>query len=132
MLILFKHNAKKYAFDTVCGSLSVLSALEYRMLEAIQPPMEQSCPTALRYELAKYDSADVEEAYAELYDKAANGVIFAPEKGILVTPDTDADTAREALLAAAEALKAPVSVTGAHTALAQEILRAKGLLKDLI
>lgn len=132
MLILFRHNAKKYAYDTASGALIPLTALAKRMLEAIEPPLGAVCPTALRYELAKYDSADVEETYAELYDKAANGVIFAPENGVLVTPDTDADTAREALLAAAEALTAPVSVTGAHTALAQEILRAKGLLKDLI
>ena len=130
MLILFRHNAKKYAYDTVAGSITPLTALAWRMLEAAEPPLTPVCPTALRYELAKYDSADVEEAYAELYEKAANGVIFAPENGTLSTPDTDAETARAALDAAANKLTAPVTVTGAHRLLAEEILSAKGLFKQ--
>ena len=128
MLTLFKHNAKKYAYDTVCGSLSVLSALEYRMLEAICPPMEPSCPTALRYELAKYDSADVEDSYDALYEKALNGEIFLPENGTLCTPNADEALIRAALTAAAEKLTAPVRVTGEHVAIAAEILAPKGLL----
>ncbi len=131
MLILFRHNAKKYAYDTASGALVTLTALGRRMLEALTPPMGSVCPTALRYELAKYDSADVEETYAMLYEKAANGVIFAPENGVLRTPDTeDIDTARAALTAAAEQLQAPVSVTGAHAEIAQEILAPKGLFSD--
>ncbi|MBE6702609.1 MAG: hypothetical protein E7585_04260 [Ruminococcaceae bacterium] len=128
MLILFRHRAKKYAYDTVCGSLTALSALDYRILEATQPPMAQACPTALRYELAKYDSADVEEHYEALYKKAADGVIFAPENGLLRTPDADDETARAALLAAAERLTAPVTPVGASADLAKEILAPKGLL----
>ena len=129
MLILFRHNAKKIAYDTVSGSLTPLSALTWRMLEAAQPPLGPVCPTALRYELAKYDSADVEEAYDALYEKAADGMIFAPENGVLQPPDTDEETARAALLAAAAHLTAPVAVAGPHTALAREILNSKGLLK---
>ena len=128
MLILFRHNAKKYAYDTVCGSLSVLTALEHRMLEAITPPMSPICPTALRYELAKYDSADVEENYDALYEKAASGQLFLPENGTLRTPDADEQTVRAALLAAAERLTAPVKLLGDHTALAAEILAPKGLV----
>ena len=130
MLILFRHNAKKYAYDTVSGALVPLTALAKRMLEAIEPPLGAVCPTALRYELAKYDSADVEETYAEIYEKHANGMLFLPEDGSLRAPDTDADTARAALIAAAEALTAPVRVTGATADLAGEILGAKGLLKS--
>ena len=130
MLMLFKHNAKKYAFDTVCGSLSVLSALEYRMLEAIQPPMEQSCPTALRYELAKYDSADVEDSYDALYEKAVCKEIFVPENGTLCAPRGDEALIRAALLAAAEKLTAPVSPIGENAQIAAEILAQKGLLAE--
>ncbi len=128
MLILFKHNAKKYAYDTVCGSLSVLSALEFRMLEAIQPPMEPSCPTALRYELAKYDSADVEESYDALYERAVGGEIFVPENGMLCAPQGDEALVRAALLAAAEKLTAPVSPVGENAQIAAELLAQKSLL----
>ena len=130
MLVLFKHNAKKYAYDTVCGSLSVLTLLEYRMLEAIHPPMEPLCPTALRYELAKYDSSDVEENYEALYEKATNGVIFVADDGTLRVPDTDEDTARAAVFAAAERLTAPVRILGERVSLAKEILAPKGLIAE--
>ena len=130
MLILFKHGPKKYAYDTVSGSLTPLTALAKRMLEATEVPMPPVCPTALRYELAKYDSADVEETYEELYQKSASGTILAPDNGTLQTPDSDADTARAALLAASERLNAPVTVTGPHTAIAIEILSPKGLFKN--
>ena len=130
MLILFRHNARKYAYDTVCGSLTVLTALEFRMLEAICPPMEALCPTALRYELAKYDSADVEESYDALYKKYADGLLFAPENGCLTSPQTDDEAlARAALSAAAERLTAPVTLSGDSCGLAMEILGTKALIK---
>lgn len=130
MLILFRHNAKKYAYDTVCGALHTVNALEYRMLEAIQPPMSAVCPTALRYELAKYDSEDIADCYDALYKKSADGMIFAPEDGTLCVPVADSDTVRAALSAAAERLTSPVRVTGDAQSLAKEILGSKNLIKD--
>lgn len=130
MLILFRHNAKKYAYDTACGALHTLSALEYRMLEAIQPPMSPVCPTALRYELAKYDSESVAECYDVLYEKAADGMIFAPENGTLCVPAADRDTVHAALSAAVEKLSAPVHVKGDVEGLAKEILGTKNLIQD--
>jgi hypothetical protein len=129
MLVLFRHNAKKYAYDTVCGSLSALSALEFRMLEAIQPPMPPVCPTALRYELAKYDSADVEYAYDGLFEKSANGMLFLPDDGTLRVPEGDEELQRAALRAAAALLTAPVTPVGDHTALAAEVLGAEKVKK---
>lgn len=129
MLVLFRHNAKKYAYDTVCGSLTVLTALEYRVLEAMQPPMPPVCPTALRYELAKYDSADVEYAYDGLFEKAANGEIFVPEDGTLRVPEGDAELQCAALHAAAPLLTAPVTPVGDHAALAAEVLGAEKVKK---
>lgn len=130
MLILFRHNAKKYAYDTVCGALHTVTALEYRMLEAIQLPMNPICPTALRYELAKYDSEDVADCYDALYKKAVDGMIFTPENGTLTVPVADQDTVRAALSAAAEKLSAPVCIMGDTESLAKEILGTKGLIKN--
>lgn len=129
MLILFRHNAKKFAYDTASGSLTQLSALTWRMLEAVRPPLGPICPTALRYELAKYDSDDVEKAYETIYQRFTDGMLFASESGVLTPPDTDEETARAALLAAAEHLTEPITVAGNHEVLAREILNAKGLLK---
>ena len=130
MLILFRYNAKKYAYDTVCGALHTLSALEYRMLEALQPPMGPICPTALRYELAKYDSEDVSECYDTLYEKAQSGQIFVAEDGTLRLPDADRDIVRAALSAAAERLSSPVRVCNDTDRLAAEILGAKNLIRN--
>ena len=128
MLVLFRHSNKKYAYDTVAGSLSAVGALEFRMLEALTPPMPPVCPTALRYELAKYDSTDVEENYAILYEKAADGVIFSPENGTLRLPEAEEELQRKALLIASERLTAPVTPTGSNTELIREILGARNLL----
>jgi hypothetical protein len=130
MLILFRHNAKKYAYDNVCGALHTLSTLEYRMLEAIQPPMGAVCPTALRYELAKYDSEAVAECYDALYEKAEDGMLFVPENGTLCVPQADPDTVRAALSAASEKLALPVRVENDDQNLAKEILGAKNLIKN--
>ena len=129
MLVLFRHSGKKYAFDTVAGALTALTALEHRMLEALTPPMPPACPTALRYELAKYDSCAVEECYDALLEKSANGVIFTPENGNIRCPDATPELQRAALLAAAEQLRDPVTPAGDEQELIREILGAKNLIK---
>ena len=68
MLILLKHDTKKYAYDTKSGAAVCLSSLQYRVAENIDFPMTPVCPTALRYQLAKYDSNDVKKAYSYLYE----------------------------------------------------------------
>ncbi|MBR2432347.1 MAG: hypothetical protein IKB23_05455 [Clostridia bacterium] len=63
MLILIKHEAKKYAYDTKSGAAVPLSSLQHKVAENIELPLPPTCPTALRYQLAKYDSNDVKRAY---------------------------------------------------------------------
>ena len=67
MLILIKHEAKKYAYDTKSGAAVPLSSLQWRVAENIEPPIAPTCPTALRYQLAKYDSNDVKRAYDYIF-----------------------------------------------------------------
>ena len=122
MLILFRYGGKKYAWDTAAGALSVLTALEYRMLEALTPPMEPICPTALRYELSKYDSSTVEECYDGLLEKAANGVIFTPENGSVRLPDAEEALLRAALVAATGKLPPKVTPVGENQELIREML----------
>lgn len=81
MLYTFRFEGKKYAYDSVSGAIVEPSALEYKMMGAILPPLTAVCPTSLRYELAKYDSLDVEEAYREIYSLSQKGVLYCPEDG---------------------------------------------------
>ena len=76
MIYLYKYNGKKCCYDTSSGAVLELTALQYKMVGAIEAPMTPTCPTSLRYELAKYDSEDVTEAYNELYGFFSDGLIF--------------------------------------------------------
>lgn len=77
MLHYWKSGKQKIAYDTASGAIVPLTSLEYKMIQAITPPLAPLCPSSLRYELAKYDSADVEEAYTRIYDLFSHGVIFS-------------------------------------------------------
>ena len=76
MLYFVKNSGRKYAFDTISGAIVPLTSLENKMLCALEPPLEKLCPTSLRYELAKYDSDDVSEAYARIYSLYTEGIIL--------------------------------------------------------
>ena len=77
MLHYWKSGKQKIAYDTVSGAVISMTSLEYKMIQAITPPLAPLCPSSLRYELAKYDSADVEEAYEKIYSLFTQGVLFA-------------------------------------------------------
>ncbi len=81
MLHCLKIEKQKIAYDTASGAIIPLTALEYKMLGAVCPPLSPLCPSSLRYELAKYDSYDVEKAYDRLYALYRDGKIFAAECG---------------------------------------------------
>lgn len=81
MFILFKYEAKKYAYDSASGALIPLSALQHKVAENIDFPMPPLCPTALRYQLAKYDAGDVRQAYAYLYGLYSRGIIGGETDG---------------------------------------------------
>ena len=87
MLILFKHETKKYLYDSASGALVPLSALQYKVAESIDLPMPSQCPTALRYQFAKYDAGDVRQAYAYLYDLYARGFIGGETDGAVLLLD---------------------------------------------
>ena len=77
MLHCWKSGKQKIAYDTASGAVISLTSLKYKMLQAITPPLSPMCPSSLRYELAKFDSADVEEAYTEIYALYTRGILFA-------------------------------------------------------
>ncbi len=82
MLYIFKIPGKKIAYDSSSGAFIPLTGLTNKMLGALTPPLTASLPTSLRYELAKYDSEDVSEAYDRLYELSEKGLLFAEENGL--------------------------------------------------
>lgn len=127
MLTLFRYTAGKYAYDTANGTVLPLTSLEYRVLELLTPPLSPALPVSLRYELAKFDSDTVGDTYRALYEKYRNGMIFAPESGILVPPITaDAELSLAAVRAAAEALPAPVRLGDGCPEEIRNIFKEKG------
>lgn len=86
MVHAFKQGGQRIALDTASGAVHVLSALAYKMIDLLEPPLTPVCPSALRYDLAKYDSRDVDEAYDELYALYESGVLFSDDIKIPVPP----------------------------------------------
>ena len=81
MLYTLKMNGKKYAYDSASGAVLSLNTLQMKMLGAIIPPIAPTSLTALRYELAKYDSSEVSDTFDEIYELAGKGVLYAKEDG---------------------------------------------------
>lgn len=67
------------AIDVPSGSVHVLSEIAYKILGVITPPIAEKCPAQVRYELAKYDSSEVDRAYAELYELYTEGMLFTED-----------------------------------------------------
>lgn len=83
MVYTLKFEGKKYAYDSAAGTTVTLPSLPFKMVEALEPPLEPLCPTSLRYELAKYDSRDVEEAYDSILEYAADGILYKEDDGVV-------------------------------------------------
>lgn len=83
MLYTFRFEGKKYAYDSASGAIMQPTALEFKMLGAIQPPLTRACPTSLRYELAKFDSLDVEETYDGIYALFEKKVLYVEDTGCI-------------------------------------------------
>lgn len=83
MLYTLRSSGKKYAYDSASGAVIQLNALQFKMLGAIIPPLTAVCPTSLRYELAKFDSMDVEETYESIYALACDGLLYKEDDGVI-------------------------------------------------
>lgn len=79
MVHTFKFGGRRFAYDSVCGALYSIDELAYKMLDYIELPMPKDCPSALRYDLAKYDSIAIGATYDELYKLYAGGRLYAAE-----------------------------------------------------
>lgn len=77
MVHSFKFGGQRIAYDSVSGAVIPLSELAFKMLDYIELPMQKDCPSALRYDLAKFDSAAISDTYDEMYALYREGKLFA-------------------------------------------------------
>ncbi len=79
MVHTFKIGGHRIAYDSVSGYMLPLSELTYKMLDYITLPMPEECSSALRYDLAKFDSADIRKEYNRVYELYREGKLFAQD-----------------------------------------------------
>lgn len=79
MVHTFKIGGHRIAYDSVSGYVLPLSELAYKMLDYIELPMPPECSSALRYDLAKYDSVKIKEEYNRIYSLYRDGKLFAQD-----------------------------------------------------
>ncbi len=80
MVHAFKANGERYVFDRGSGKVTPVSAMQYRMISYLKPPLTPELPTALRYNLAKYDGGAVTDAYDALYALFEAGALFSEKE----------------------------------------------------
>ncbi len=74
MIYTFKLYGTRIALDTGSGAVHLLDALDADMLRYLIFPLEKNCLSTLRYDLARYESADVAKAFAAFEKKNCDGV----------------------------------------------------------
>ena len=80
MVHSFKLGGRRWAYDSGSRTLHILDELAFKMLDYIELPMPKDCPSALRYDLAKYDSAAIDDTYAELYKLYIDGSLYSDDQ----------------------------------------------------
>lgn len=79
MVHSFKLGGHRWAYDSGSRTLHILDELAFKMLDYIELPMPKDCPSALRYDLAKYDSEAIDSTYAELYRLYTEGKLYSSD-----------------------------------------------------
>ena len=79
MVYRFKLYGQRYMIDTGSCALHELSELQYDMLSYLKLPFEDQFPSSLRYDLAKYESSQLAQAYMTFRKWHFDGVFLSEE-----------------------------------------------------
>ncbi|MBQ8509294.1 MAG: hypothetical protein IJ493_05230 [Clostridia bacterium] len=85
MLHTFKLCGRRIAVDSGSGTVHKMDELAFKMLDYIELPMPKDTPSALRYDLAKFDSAAIDDTYEELYAAYRDGKLYSEDSEGTVT-----------------------------------------------
>lgn len=82
MVHKFKFGVHRFLFDSESLFTYEVDELGYKMIDYIELPMAEDCPSALRYDLAKYDSDAISKVYSDLKKLSDDGKLFVAEKPV--------------------------------------------------
>ena len=88
MIYKFKFYGHYFALDTESAAIHNLTELQYDMLTYLRFPFEDVFPTTLRYDLAKYESSKLKDAYFEFKKLSEDGVFMSDSPLKLSTEPT--------------------------------------------
>ena len=115
MIHTFKLYGTRIALDTGSGAVHLLDALDMDMLRYLVFPLENNCLSTLRYDLARYESADVASAFAAFEKKNADGVF---------SDGNETDDAYVAVPSEKKKADFTVEFSGARPVFATDVIRA--------
>ena len=115
MIHTFKLYGTRIALDIGSGAVHLLDAVDFDMLRYLVFPLENNCLSTLRYDLARYESADVSAAFSAFEKKNRDGVF------------SDGDERDERYITVPSAKKAAditVEFTGNRSIFATDVIKA--------
>lgn len=80
MIHKFYFNGFYIVLDVNSGAVHVVDRLSYELLDGLEAPLSADCPRSLAERLHdEYSNAEIQEAYAELYDLYQSGFLFSAD-----------------------------------------------------
>ena len=76
MVHYFKLAGGRFVLDEASGYAAAVDEITYKMLAYLTLPLPEDCPSAIRYDMAKYDSRLVDETYAAILEKHKAGLLY--------------------------------------------------------
>lgn len=76
MVHYFKLAGQRMVLDEASGYTAAVDEITYKMLAYLTLPLPKDCPSAIRYDMAKYDSELVEKTYAAILSKHREGYLY--------------------------------------------------------
>ena len=76
MVHYFKLAGTRLVLDEASGYTAAVDEITYKMLAYLTLPLPNDCPSAIRYDMAKYDSALVGKTYREILEMHRAGKLY--------------------------------------------------------
>lgn len=108
MVHYFKLAGTRLVLDEASGYTAAVDEITYKMLAYLTLPLPDDCPSAIRYDMAKYDSALVGKTYHEILELHKTGKLYTDVPFDADRPVTTLVCGSEMPLTAPDVLTAPI------------------------